>query len=216
LTGRATAASRGVPALRARQPLPLVRVAVVAALAPLALLVWDAATGGLGVEPVEALVRRTGWWALTLLVATLAVTPVRRLTGWNPLIQVRRMLGVIAFAYAALHVTAYVVVDQWLGFAYILEDVLERPFITAGFAAFLLLVPLAATSTADSIRRLGGKRWRRLHRLIYPAALLAVLHYYWLVKLDTTRPLIFAALVIALLALRLPVRGGGRRADVRR
>jgi methionine sulfoxide reductase heme-binding subunit len=178
------------------------RTAVFVALLPLAKLALDAATGGLGVEPVEALVRRTGWWALTLLVATLAVTPLRRVTGAAWLIRLRKPLGLVAFVFATAHVLAYVVVDQWLALPYILEDVLERPFITAGFLAFLLLVPLALTSTKHAIRRLGGRNWRRLHRLIYPAALLAVLHYYWLVKADTTGPILFASLLIALLAAR--------------
>jgi sulfoxide reductase heme-binding subunit YedZ len=186
--------------------LPL--IAVLLALIPLAKLGFDAATGGLGVEPVERLIRRTGWWGLTLLVATLAVTPVRRLTGWNQLIKVRKPLGLMAFFYVCLHLLSYVVIDQFFGFSYILEDILERPFITAGFTAFLLLVPLAATSTKRAVRWLGGKRWRRLHRLIYPASLLAVLHYFWLVKADTRPPLLYAAIVITLLLLRvrLPVR----------
>lgn len=154
---------------------------------------------------MEALLRRTGWWGLTLLVATLAITPLRRWTGWNRLIQVRRPLGVLAFVYATLHFLVYLTLDRWFAFEYILEDILERPFITAGFTALLLMLPLALTSTRDSIRRLGGKRWRRLHRLVYPAAMLGVLHYYWLVKADTTRPLIYAVLLGASLTFRLPI-----------
>jgi methionine sulfoxide reductase heme-binding subunit len=178
-------------------------IAGVLALIPLANIGWDTATGGLGVEPVEALVRRTGWWALTLLVATLAVTPARRVTGWNRLIQARRPIGVIAFVYALLHFIVYVAIKQWFALNFIIEDILERPFITAGFIALCLLTPLAATSTRNSIRRLGGKRWQMLHRLIYPAALLGVLHYFWLVKADTRPPLLYAAIVITLLLLRV-------------
>ncbi|MEX2584252.1 MAG: protein-methionine-sulfoxide reductase heme-binding subunit MsrQ [Gemmatimonadota bacterium] len=190
--------------------LPLARIAGVLAFLPLANIAFDAATGGLGVEPVETLVRRTGWWALTLLVVTLAVTPVRRLSGWNRLIQIRRPVGVIAFVYAVVHFSIYISLEQWFALSYIIEDILERPFITAGFLALCLLTPLAATSTRSSIRKLGGKRWQRLHRLIYPASLLAVLHYFWLVKADTRPPLLYAAIVITLLLLRvkLPSRAG--------
>lgn len=188
---------------RAIERLPLGVIATLLAFIPLALILFDTATGGLGAEPVEALMRRTGWWALTLLVATLAVTPVRRITGWNRLIAVRRPLGLMAFLYASLHFLNYIVIDQWFGWEYIIEDILERPLITAGFTALLLLIPLAATSTKGAIRRLGGKRWRRLHRLIYPAALLGVLHYFWLVKADKTPPLIYAAIVVTLLGLRI-------------
>jgi methionine sulfoxide reductase heme-binding subunit len=184
---------------------PLTWIVSALALLPLVWLAADASLGRLGVEPVEVVIRRSGWWALFFLVATLAVTPIRRLTGWNRLIQVRRPLGVIAFIYAALHLLLYVGLDQWFGWSYIIEDILERPFITAGFLAFLLLIPLAATSTRASIRRLGGKRWQRLHRLVYPAAALAVLHFFWLVKADTREPLIFAGVLALLLALRLPV-----------
>ena len=181
----------------------MARAATVLGLLPLALIAWDASTGGLGAEPVEALMRRTGYWALTLLVFTLAVTPIRKITGWNRLIAVRRPLGLLAFLYASLHLLNYIVIDQWFGWEYIIEDILERPLITAGFTALLLLIPLALTSTKSSIRRLGGKRWQRIHRLIYPAALLGVLHYYWLVKADKTGPLIYAAVVIVLLTLRI-------------
>lgn len=182
---------------------PLARLAVVLAAIPFLLLVLDILRGTLGVDPVESGIRRTGWWALTLLVGTLAVTPVRRITGWNRLIEVRKPLGVAAFCYACIHLLGYVAIEQWFGWSYILEDIIERPFITAGFTAFLLLLPLAATSTRGSIRRLGGKGWRRLHRLIYPASLLAVLHYFWLVKADTRPPLLYALIVVVLLTLRV-------------
>lgn len=178
-------------------------VATLLALIPLAKIAFDAATGSLGAEPVEDLMRRTGFWAITLLMVTLAVTPVRRITGWNRLIQSRRALGLMAFFYAALHFTIYLTIDQWFAWDYILEDLLERPLITAGFTALLLLIPLALTSTRNSIRKLGGKRWQRLHRLIYPAAGLTVLHYYWLIKADKTLPLVYLAILVLLLAARL-------------
>src|SRR5690606_38093966 len=136
----------------ARKALP--KIATLLAFVPFVKLVWDAGTGGLGVEPVEQLIRRTGWWAVTLLGLTLAVTPVRRISSWNRLIALRRPLGLMAFFYACLHLTSYVAIDQFFGFSYILDDILERPFITAGFTAFLLLVPLAASSTKKAIRRL--------------------------------------------------------------
>jgi methionine sulfoxide reductase heme-binding subunit len=194
-----------------KRRLPIAWVASALALLPLAWLVADAFLGRLGVEPVEVVVRRSGWWALTLLIVTLAVTPLRRLTGWNSVVQARRALGLWAFGYASLHVLLYVGLDQGFGWSYILEDILERPFITAGFVAFVLLVPLAATSTRDSIRRLGGKRWQRLHRLVYPAAMLAVLHFFWLVKADVREPLLFAGVLALLLAARLPTWRSGMR-----
>lgn len=174
----------------------------VLALAPFALLVWDGFTGGLGAEPIEEATHRTGKAALVLLLATLAVTPVRRLGGWNALVRVRRLLGLFAFFYASLHLLVYLF-DQELTPAYIVEDVAEHPYVMAGLAAFLLLVPLALTSTRGMIRRL-GRRWQALHRLVYPAALLAVLHFLWLVKQDVREPLLFGAALLLLLALRLP------------
>jgi methionine sulfoxide reductase heme-binding subunit len=176
----------------------------VGALLPLALLVYDTLTDGLGAEPIETLTHRTGWWGLTLLLATLAVTPVRRLTGWNRIIGVRRLLGLWAFAYVVLHFAIYLV-DQELVLVYITEDVLERPYITVGFAAFLLLIPLAVTSTRGMIRRLGGRRWQLLHRLVYLAAALGVLHFLWLVKADVREPLVFGGVLLVLLLLRLPL-----------
>ncbi len=178
-------------------------IATALAAIPLAKIFYDLFTGGLGVDPIEELIRRTGWWALTLLVATLAVTPVRRFTGWNRLIQVRKPLGLMAFLYACLHFLTYVGIDQFFALSYIIEDILERPYITAGFTALVMLSALAATSRRDSIRKLGGKKWRRIHSMIYPAALLGVLHYYWLVKADTRPPLVYAAVVVILLAARV-------------
>ena len=156
----------------------------------------------LGANPVEALIHSLGTWSLNFLLITLAVTPLRRLTGQAWLLRFRRMFGLFAFFYLLLHFLAYAGVDQRFALGYILEDIAERPFITLGFAAFLMLIPLAATSTRGMIRRL-GPRWKQLHRLVYPAAILGVWHYYWLVKADVLQPLIYAALLILLLALRL-------------
>lgn len=172
------------------------------ALLPLLALLWDGYSDALGADPVEEITHRTGWWALTLLMASLAVTPVRRITGWNRVIQLRRTLGLFAFFYATVHVLVYFGLDQMFSVEYIGEDILERPYITVGFTAWLLLVPLALTSTRGWIRRL-GKRWQLLHRLVYPAAILAVLHFLWLVKADLREPLVFAAILAALLGLRL-------------
>ena len=180
----------------------------VAGLIPLILLVAGAFTGGLGADPIEYVTLRTGFATLLMLMVTLAVTPVRRLTGWNWLASTRRTFGLCAFVYVCLHLLTYMV-DQGFTFAYIGEDIAERPYITAGFTAFLLLLPLALTSTKASIRRL-GKRWQKLHRLIYLAAGLGVLHFTWLVKSDLRDPLIFAAVFALLMALRIPALTGGR------
>lgn len=188
--------------------LPLALIAALVGLVPAALIIADIFTGNLSAEPVEELMRRTGWWALTLLLITLSVTPIRRITGLNPLIKVRRPIGVLAFVYAACHFTIYLLIDQGLAWSFIIEDILERPLITAGFLALMMLLPLALTSTTGSIRRLGGRRWRRLHQLIYPAAMLGVLHYFWLIKADKTLPIVFAAILAGLLLFRLwkPIR----------
>lgn len=172
-------------------------------LTPAALLAYDAYAGGLGVNPIEEVTHRTGRWALILLLVTLAVTPVRRLTGWHQAVQLRRTLGLFAFAYAVLHFLTYIVLDQFFAFGYIVEDIAERPYITVGFAAFLLLIPLAATSTTRAIRRL-GRNWGRLHRLVYVAATLALLHFLWLVKAPAIgRPLRYGAVLALLLGIRV-------------
>lgn len=173
---------------------------VLAAL-PAVLLAVDAFRGNLSADPIEEITHRTGWWTLTLLMATLAVTPLRRLSGWNALIRVRRMLGLFAFSYAVLHLLTYVVLDLFFAFDILLEDVVKRPYITVGFTTFLMLLALAITSTKGWIRRL-GPRWQRLHRLVYIAALLGVVHFYWQVKADTREPLIFAGVLLALLVAR--------------
>jgi len=172
-------------------------------LLPALLLVWWAFAGGLGANPIEAITHHTGDWTLRFLLITLAVTPVRRLTGWNPVIRFRRMLGLFAFFYAALHLLTYVWLDQFFSWPAIVKDVVKRPFITVGFTAFVVLVPLAATSTAGMIRRLGGRAWRRLHRLIYLAAVAGVVHYWWLVKADIRRPMRYGLVLAVLLSLRL-------------
>jgi len=183
----------------------------VLALVPLALLVRDALADALGPNPVEAIQLRTGDWALRFLLITLAVTPLRRLTGWNALIRLRRMLGLFAFFYAVLHFANYLWLDLQLDWQGVADDILKRPYITVGFASLVMLVPLAATSTDGMLRRLGGRNWRRLHRLVYPAALLATLHFLWLVKADLREPLIYLGVLVLLLALRLPLAGRARR-----
>ena len=187
------------------------RVAVIktglfaAALAPFAALVVSGFTDGLGANPVEAITHTTGEWTLRLLLATLAITPLRHLTGWVWLTRLRRMVGLFAFFYLVLHFTTYAVLDASLDLAYVVEDVADRLYITAGFAAFVMLVPLAATSTNAMVRRLGPLRWRRLHRLVYAAGICGVLHYLWLVKADLREPLVYAGILAVLLAARLPV-----------
>ena len=171
---------------------------------PLALLLWWTRDGiyGLGANPIERVLHHTGWWALTLLMATLSLTPARRVTGRSELIKLRRPLGLFAFFWATAHLGVYLGLDQLFAWDFILEDVVERPFITIGFAAWLILAPLAITSTRGWIRRL-GRRWLLIHRGVYLAGLLGVIHYYWRVKADTREPLIFAAILVAGLALRM-------------
>ena len=175
------------------------------ALAPFAALVVAAFTGGLGANPVETITHTTGEWTLRLLLATLAITPLRHLTGWVWLTRLRRMVGLFAFFYLMLHFATYAVLDASLDLAYVVEDVSDRLYITAGFTAFLMLIPLAATSTNAMVRRLGPLRWRKLHRLVYAAAICGSLHYLWLVKADLREPLIYATLLAVLLAARLPI-----------
>ena len=173
-------------------------------LLPLARLIYLAFNGGLGANPIEFITRSTGTWTLVGLMLTLTVTPLRRLTGLNTLIRYRRMLGLFAFVYASMHFTTYIWLDQFFDPGAILKDIYKRPFITVGFAAFLLLVPLAITSTHAMMRRL-GRRWQQLHRLVYLIGFLGVLHYVWLVKKDLTQPLIYGGILLVLLFLRLPV-----------
>jgi sulfoxide reductase heme-binding subunit YedZ len=186
-------------------------VVFVAALGPFAWLVYNAFFGDLGVNPVETITNHTGIWTLRFIAITLALTPVRWLTGFNPLALFRRMSGLFAFFYGSLHFMTYFILDHSLQFTGVWDDVVKRPYITAGFTAFVLMIPLALTSTQGWIRRLGGKRWNLLHRLIYITAMGAVLHYFWKVKLDTTYPVYYAVLVGLLLGARV-WRGAVKRA----
>ncbi len=173
-----------------------------ASLLPLFWIGWLAWQGELGANPVETLSHRTGDWSLRFLLLTLMVTPARRLTGWNRLQQFRRMLGLFAFFYVSLHFAVYLIFDQFFDGSAIVADVIKRPYLTVGFAAFLLLIPLAITSTQGMMKRL-GRNWQRLHRLVYLIAALGVLHYAWLVKADLTEPLLYGTVLAALLGYRL-------------
>jgi sulfoxide reductase heme-binding subunit YedZ len=173
------------------------------ALAPLGLLGWRLATGRLGPNPVETLEHVSGLWALRLLLLTLAMTPLRERLGLPELVQVRRLIGLWTFAFASLHFSIYLVFDLGLSPAQLAEDLLKRSYIALGFAAWLLMLPLAVTSTRGWQRRL-KRRWKLLHRAIYPATLLAALHFLWLVKADHREPLIYLAIALTLLAFRLP------------
>lgn len=186
------------------QPLTWFKAALFAlCLLPFFRLVYFAFTDQLSANPIEFVLRSLGTWTLTLLLVTLSITPLRRLTGWNSLIRVRRMLGLFAFFYACMHFLTFAGVDQSFDLSAILADVVKRPYITVGFTCFLLLIPLAATSTNAMQRRLGGKRWQLLHRLIYPIAIGGVAHYLWLVKKDITLPMIYAIVLAVLLLARL-------------
>jgi sulfoxide reductase heme-binding subunit YedZ len=186
-----------------------------AALGPFGWLVYNAFWGDLGVNPVETITNHSGIWTLRFIAITLALTPIRWLTGFNPIVLFRRMSGLFAFFYGTLHFMTYFILDHSLQFAGVWDDVVKRPYITAGFTAFVLMIPLALTSTQGWIRRLGGKRWNLLHRLIYITALAAVLHYFWKVKLDTTYPIYYGILMGVLLGMRVWQRLG-RRAAVSR
>lgn len=176
----------------------------VLALVPLARMVYLTVTGQL-VEPLEHITRGTGDWVLYFLCFTLAVTPLRRLTGWNWLVKLRRMVGLFAFFYAFLHFTTFLWFDHFFDVAAMLKDVAKRPFILVGFIAFVLLIPLAVTSTNGMIRRLGGKRWQWLHRLIYIVAPLGILHFWWMkaAKHNFQQPIIFGTIVAVLLGMRV-------------
>ena len=175
----------------------------IACLIPLGLLGWDAYTQNLGANPIEKITHTTGDWTLSLLLVTLSVTPLRKLLGMPALIKFRRMLGLIAFFYACLHFTTYIWLDKFFNLHEMLVDVAKRKFITLGFTAFVLLIPLALTSTRGWIRRLGGKRWQSLHRLIYVSAIAGVIHYLWLVKADIRKPLEYGAVLALLLGYRV-------------
>jgi len=181
--------------------------------------VWAGLTGNLSANPLSDLTNETGVWTLRFICVTLALTPLRRLTGWNAVIRFRRMAGLFAFFYATLHFLTYVIADRFASLdfpdgivawttlrnlvASVGEDIYKRPYITVGFTALMTMVPLAATSTAGMIRRLGGRRWNRLHRLVYATGVLAVVHYWWLVKADIQRPLAYGVVVALLLGFRI-------------
>jgi sulfoxide reductase heme-binding subunit YedZ len=182
-----------------RSPKPLV---FALCLVPLVWIVYELVTNQLGANPPQTLLQLLGLWGLRFLLIGLAITPLRRFTGWNALIRYRRMLGLFAFFYVTLHFSAYLLLDQSLDWAAIIKDILKRPFILVGVLAWLLLIPLAATSTAGMQRRLGGRNWRRLHQAVYVVAMLAPLHYLMLVKSWPLQPVAYAALAVALLAVR--------------
>ncbi len=172
-------------------------------LAPALTLLWNGLHQSLGPNPVETITHTTGNWTLRLLLITLAVTPLRKILKWPEAIRFRRMLGLFAFFYGTMHLLTYLWLDQSFSVTAMMKDVVKRPFITAGMTGFLSMLPLAITSTAGWIRRLGGRNWRRLHRLIYLAAAAGVVHYYWLVKSDVRLPLFYAGLLAPLLAWRV-------------
>lgn len=182
-----------------------------ACLYPFASLVWLGFTGGLGADPVEFIRRATGTWTLDFLIITLSVTPLRRATGWRWLIRLRRMFGLYAFFYALIHVVTYLWLDQLFDLTAIWTDIVKRPLIAAGFLSFVLMIPLAVTSTDRMVRRLGGKRWQQLHRAVYLIAVAGVIHFWWLVKIDYTRPLIYSAIIGGLLVARIVSRFGTKR-----
>ena len=184
----------------------LLKIAVwIGCFVPLGRLLYKGWTGGLGANPIEFITLSTGTWTLIFLLATLSITPLRKLTGQSWLIRIRRLIGLFAFFYASLHFTTYVWLDKFFEFQEMVEDVMKRRFITVGFLAFTLLVPLAMTSTTWAVRKLGGKNWQRLHRLIYLSAVAGVIHFWWKVKADVREPAIYAAILGGLLLLRLAI-----------
>ena len=172
-------------------------------LVPLARLIVLGANDALGANPIEFITRSTGTWTLVFLLVTLSVTPLRKIFNQPALIKLRRMFGLFAFFYVCLHFTTYIWLDQFFDVREIAKDIVKRPFITVGFLAFVLLIPLAATSNNATIKRLGARRWQSLHRLVYPIGILGVVHYWWLVKKDLTQPIIYASILAVLLGYRL-------------
>jgi len=180
-------------------------VTFIACLIPLGQLLYNAWTDNLSANPIEFITHFTGDWTLIFLLASLSVTPLRKISGWNELIKYRRMLGLFAFFYAVLHFATYTVLDHFFDFPAIVKDVMKRPYVTAGFTGFVLMIPLAMTSTAGMIRRL-GKRWQQLHRFVYVVGIAGVIHFYWLVKADIRRPVQYGAVLALLLGYRLVVK----------
>jgi len=197
-----------------RQLSLLKAVLFIACLIPVARLGWGLWRDELGANPIEFITRALGTWTLNFLLITLAVSPLRKLTGWHWLVRLRRMLGLFAFFHVLLHLTTYLWLDQFFDWPAILKDILKRPFITVGMAAFVLLVPLAVTSHNAMIRRIGGKRWQQLHRSIYAIAIFGVVHYWWLVKKDVTLPALYAVMLTILLGVRALWREQERRRQV--
>ena len=186
-----------------RKAIPVKALLFIVSLIPFTVLIVNAIEDNLGSNPIEAIRLFTGDWTLYFLLITLAITPLRRLSGRNELVRYRRLLGLYAFFYACLHFFSYLILDQFFDWQEIWRDVLKRPYITIGTAAFVLMIPLAVTSTNKMTRRL-GKRWKRLHSLIYVIGTLGILHYLWLVKADVRTPLLLGTVLITLLVLRLP------------
>ena len=205
LPARERSFARGPTVLSAAAFNRLRAVLFLLALVPLARLFVLGFTDRLGANPVEFVMRSLGTWTLVMLCLTLSITPLRWLTGWPWLVRLRRMIGLFCFFYVGLHFTTYIWLDQWFDAASILKDIAKRPYITAGFAAFLLLIPLAATSTNAMVKRIGGRNWQRLHRLVYVIAGLAILHYFWhkAGKNDFSQVSIYAVIVAGLLGARL-------------
>jgi len=177
----------------------------IACLLPLARLIWLGYSDDLGANPIEVITRSTGTWTLVFLLISLCATPLRKIMGWGWLMDLRRMFGLFAFFYVCLHFTTYIWLDQYFDLHAIYKDIIKRPFITVGFASFVLLIPLAVTANDAMMRRLGVKRWRQLHRLVYITASGGVVHYFWLVKKDITQPLIYGLILALLLGYRLLV-----------
>lgn len=213
---------RGAPDASAARTTPLARrrrtvvarlkpLVFVLALLPLAALAWAAYTDALGANPIKELEHATGRWAIRFLALSLAVTPLRKLSGWGELARYRRPLGLFAFFYATLHLAVFAVLDLELDLGDVGREIVKRPYITVGFASWLLLVPLAMTSTKGWIRRLGARRWNRLHRVVYVVAVAATVHFFWSQKKDVTDPLVFSAVLAPLLAYRLWTTLAARR-----
>ena len=173
------------------------------ALIPVGLLVWRAMAGELSANPIKDITEETGIWTLRFILFTLAITPLRKISGWAPLARFRRMIGLFAFFYGSLHFVTYISLDQSFALDEILRDVAKRPFVTVGFAAFVMMIPLALTSLNRIAQWMGGKKWRLLHRLVYFTALGGVIHYLWLVKADTRRPVMYGGVLAVLLGYRL-------------
>jgi sulfoxide reductase heme-binding subunit YedZ len=185
---------------------PYFKVALfLACLMPLTIILWDLYTDNLGANPIETVIHRTGEWTLRFLLITLAITPLKLLTGNAYWIRYRRMLGLYAFFYATLHLCSYVILDQFFDWSAIIKDIIKHPYITVGFLGWLLMIPLALTSTKKMMGRLGA-RWKKLHRLVYLVALLGVLHFLWLVKADLREPLIYGLILGGLMLIRLKPR----------